>query len=141
MQQILDDGNLILLGRLSDANGDGIADTRSVFVTEATTGYPNALVASADNGTVGGPWWINGHGTSAANACLLHDDAYTTADYKVIDGPNNQVQWLEPDDAATVGVPFTGTAANLSNPPAQSVYSGASFVLTLLSHTLELTLR
>ena len=140
-QQILDDGNLILIGRFADPNGDGIVDTRSVFGTLATTGYPNAFVASSDNGVITSPWFINGNGTSAANACLLHDSAFTAADYKVVDGETNQVQWLAPDDATTVGDPFTGTAANLSDAPAQSIYGVASITLTLLSPTLELTIR
>lgn len=141
MQQINNDRNLMVVGRVADTTGDGIADTRSVFITEATTGYPNALVASADNGTVTGPWFINGQGTSAANACLLHDSGYTFADYRVIDGPTNQVHWLEPDDATTVGSPFTGTAANLTNPPAQSIYNLSGATATLLSPTLELKIR
>jgi len=66
---------------------------------------------------------------------------FTPADYRVVDGPADQVRWLQPDDATTVGSPFTGTAANLSNPPAQSIYSTPVITLALLSATLELTIR
>ena len=140
-QQIIDDGNLNLWMRLSDTNGDGIVDKTSFIVWNATTAYPNALLESSDNGTVFGPWWITGNGTSAANTCLLHDDAYGVADYKVVDGPNNQVQWLEPDNVTTVGNPFTGTAANLADPPPASVFNISWFTLTPLSPTLDLTIR
>jgi hypothetical protein len=140
-QNIISSGNLILLGRFRDTNGDGIADERSLFLTDATTGYPNALLLSSDNGTVTSPWFISGDGTSAASACLLHDNGYLAADYNVVDGPTNQVQWLEPDDSTPVGSPITGTAAALSSPPSQSVYSVASFTRTLLSPTLYLTIR
>jgi hypothetical protein len=140
-QSIIAAGNMILYGRLRDSNGDGSADQRSLFVTQATTAYPNALLSSADNGTIATPWFINGNATSAATACLLHDSAFNTADYDVVDGPSNQVQWLEPDDTTTVGGPITGTATNLMNPPAQSVYSIASINRTLLSPTLYMTLR
>jgi hypothetical protein len=141
MQQIRSDANLIVIGRFADTNADGSADTRSVFVTDAITAYPNALLSSGDDGMVFGPWFIDGMGTSAANACLLHDNAYTGASYRVIDGPTNQVQWLEPDAVTTIGSPFTGTATNLSNPPAQSISSVAGFTLQLLSATLDLTIR
>jgi hypothetical protein len=140
-QSIIAAGNMILYGRLRDSNGDGSADQRSLFITQATTAYPNALLSSGDNGTIATPWFINGNATSAGTACLLHDSAFQTADYEVVDGPSNQVQWLEPDDSTPVGSPITGTATNLMNPPAQSVYSLASINRTLLSPTLYMTLR
>jgi hypothetical protein len=139
LQNIIAAGNLILYGRLHVSNGS--ADQRSLFVTQATTAYPNAYLSSGDDGTLASPWFISGNATSAASACLLHDNAFQTADYQVVDGPSNQVQWLEPDDTTTVGSPFAGTAANMMSPPTASVYSLASFNRTLGSPTLYVTLR
>jgi hypothetical protein len=140
-QSIISAGKLILYGRLHDGNGDGSADQRSLFVTQATTAYPNAYLSSADNGTIANPWFISGNATSAASACLAHDSAFQAADYQVVDGPTNQVQWLDPNDSTTVGSPITGTATNMANPPAQSIYSLASINRTLLSPTLYMALR
>ena len=140
-QSIIAAGNLILYGRLHDGNGDGSADQRSLFVTQATTAYANAYLSSDDNGTIASPWFINGNPTSGATACLQHDGMFQTADYQVVNGPTNQVQWLDPNDEPTVGPAFTGTAANMANPPTASVYSLAPFNRTLLSPTLYMTLR
>jgi hypothetical protein len=140
-QNIIAARQLILYGRLRDSNGDGSADQRSLFITQATTAYPNAYLSSGDNGTISTPWFINGNATSAATACLSHDSAFQTADYQVVDGPTNQVQWLEPDDSTTVGSPITGTASNLANPPSGSVYNVASIQRTLGSASLYMKLR
>ena len=140
-QSLIAADQLILFGRLRDTNNDGSADQRSLFVTQATMPEPNAYLSSADNNTIANPWWIGGNATSPDTACLLHDTAFQTADYQVVDGPTNQVQWLTPDDSTTVGSPFTGTAANLSNPPTQSVYSLASINRTVLSPTLYLKIH
>jgi len=141
-QSIIAAGNLILVGRFTDQNHDGIADNRSLFLSMATTGYPNALLQSGDNGTITNPWFLQpiadaaGGSLTAANACLTHDNAYLQADYKVVNGPLNQVQWLQLDDVTTVGNPITGTASNLANPPPASSYSLAAVNRTLLSPTL-----
>lgn len=141
-QTIIAAGNMILYGRLRDSNGDGSADQRSLFITQATTAYPNAYLSSGDNGTIASPWFISGNATSAATACLLQDTAFQTADYQVVDGPSNQVQWLDPNgNPLNPPVIVTGTAANMSNPPAQSVYSLASINRALQSPTLYMTLR
>lgn len=140
-QSIIAAGNLILYGRLHDSNNDGSADQRSLFNTQATTAYPNALLSSADNGTISTPWFISGNATSAASECLLHDSAFQQADYQVVDGQSNQVQWLAPDDSTTVGSQFTGTAANMASPPAASLYSIASINRALGSPTLYMRLR
>jgi hypothetical protein len=138
-QSIIAAGHMILFGRLRDTNNDGSADQRSILAEGATTPYPNALLTSADNGTVWSPWFVNGNGTSADTACLLHDGAFQNADYQVVDGPSNQVQWLDPsDDTTPIGNPFTGTAAALAAPPAQAQYNLAAPTRTLLSPTLYL---
>jgi hypothetical protein len=144
-QNIISAGNLILIGRFRDTNSDGIVDNRSLFMTVATTAYPNALVdPNNDVGTLSSPWYIQGYGTSAANACLLGDNAYFAADYTVVPSIVNhlttQVQWLQPDDRHLVGSPVDGTAANMANPPAKSVYSLAKPTRTLLSQNLTLTI-
>jgi hypothetical protein len=145
-QQIIGARQLILVGRFRDTNGDGIADERSLFVTHATQPYPNALISHSDLGTINSPWFINGNATSPANACLNRDSDYIEADYAVAKAANpahpfGSVQWLAPDDSTSVGSPVVGTAANMANPPAASVYSLASFARTLLSPTLNLTIN
>lgn len=138
-QGILAQKKLIVVGRLRDTNGDGTADVRSLFLTQATTPYPNALTTGGDIGT---PWFISAAGySSAANACLQRDQAYLSADYQVVNGSTNTVQWLDPDDTTPIGSPITGTAANMANPPAASLYSLAPINRTLLSPNLKLTIR
>jgi hypothetical protein len=139
-QGILAQKKLIVIGRLQDTNGDGTADVRSLFMTVATTSYPNALTTDGD---LGSPWFISAAGySSAANACLQRDNAYLSADYDVVNGSTNTVQWLDPnDDITPIGSPITGTAANMANPPAAARYSLAPFNRTLLSPNLKLTIR
>ncbi len=67
--------------------------------------------------------------------------SYIAADYVALGGPTNAVQWLEPDDVTAVGSPFSGTATNLSNPPAASVYNLSSITRTLVSPTLNLKIK
>ena len=138
-QGLLAQGKLIVVGRFQDTNGDGIADVRSLFLTQATTPYPNALTT---DGEIGSPWFLSAAGySSAANACLQRDQAYLSADYQVVNGSTNGVQWLDPNDATPIGSPITGNAANMANPPAASLYSLAPFNRTLLSPNLKLTIR
>jgi len=140
-QQIISAGQMILIGRFRDTNGDGIADERSLFSDHATQPYANALLSKSDKGTISSPWFINGNATSAASACLLRDSDYIGADY-IVDQPNkNSVQWLDTNDANTVGNPFAGTAANLSSPPPASVYNFSSTTRTLLSPLLFLAIK
>jgi hypothetical protein len=105
-QQIINGGKLILIGRFRDTNGDCIADERSLFVTHATSPFPNALGSLSDNGTVGSSWFITGNATSAASACLLHNSDYISADYEVLNRLTNDVQWLQPDDVTPRRLPF-----------------------------------
>lgn len=140
-QQIISNGQLILIGRFRDTNGDGIVDERSLFVAHATQPYANALVLSSDIGTLSSPWFINGNATSPATACLQQDNDYISADYRVVHYHGIGVQWLEPDDATTVGNPVQGTALDMANPPPASIYNVSSVTRTLLSPTLFLTIK
>jgi hypothetical protein len=139
-QGILAQGKLIVIGRFRDADGDGTADVRSLFLTLATAAYPNALTT---NGTIGTPWFISAAGySSAANACLQRDNAYVSADYQVVNGSTNTVQWLDPIDGSTpIGSPVTGSAGNMANPPPAAQYSLSSINRTLLSPNLTLAIR
>jgi hypothetical protein len=139
-QNILAQGKLIVIGRFRDTNGDGIADVRSLFPTGSTSPFPNVL---RTNNEIGSPWFIYATAySSAANACLQRDGAYQSADYKVVNGAANIVQWLDPsDDTTPIGSPITGTATNMANPPAAALYSLAPFNRTLLSPNLNLTIR
>lgn len=67
-QGIIAQKNMIFVGRLQDTGGDGTADNRSLFLTMATTSYPNELTTNGDTGT---PWY-NGT-TSGATACLFRN--------------------------------------------------------------------
>jgi hypothetical protein len=136
-QQIIANGDEYLFGRLRDLDGDGSADVRSLFLGLARTAYPNAVTI---DDSIENPWFI-APGWSAASACLDHDAAFVTADYQVINGSTNSVQWLEPDDTTPVGPPFTGSAANLSVPPAQSRYDLSGITRTLQTDGLSLILK
>jgi hypothetical protein len=136
-QDIIAQRNMIFVGRFQDINGDGTADNRSLFLTLATTSYPNVLTT---NGDIGTPWY-NGT-TSGASACLARDSGtYIQADYQVVNGAANTVQWLEPDDSTPVGSPFQGTAANLATPPAASLYNLASITRVLQSPGLKVAIQ
>src|SRR5712692_9271054 len=89
-QDIIGQKNMIFVGRLQDINGDHTADNRSLFLNMATTSYPNA---STTNGDIETPWF-NGT-TSGDSACLARDGGpYNEADYRVVNGAANTVQWL-----------------------------------------------
>jgi hypothetical protein len=139
-QNILAQGKLIVIGRFRDTNEDGIADVRSLFPTGSTSPFPNALTTDH---AIGSPWFIYAAGySSAANACLQRDGAYLSADYEVVSGAANIVQWLDPsDDSTPIGSPIPGTASNMANPPPAAQYSLAPFNRTLLSPNLNLKIR
>jgi hypothetical protein len=136
-QQIIANGDEYLFGRLRDLDGDGSADVRSLFLGLARAAYPNAVTI---DDSIENPWFI-ARGWTAASACLDHDAAFVTADYQVVDGATNWVQWLEPDDTSPVGPPFPGSAANLSVPPAQSRYDLSGVSRTLQTDGLSLILK
>jgi hypothetical protein len=140
---IIAQGNEIVLGRFQDVDGDGSADLRSLFLSMATTPYPNALTV---NGAIASPWYLQrnadlvGGTLSATNACLARNAIYVSADYEVIYGVNNGVQWLSGNGTPT-GIPIPGTAENLANPPSAALYNLSGVTRVLQSEDLSLSVK
>jgi hypothetical protein len=141
---IIAQGNEIVLGRFQDVNGDGSADLRSLFLSMATTPYPNALT---EDGAIGSPWYLQrnadlvGGSLNAANACLARNAMYVNADYEVVHGHRpNTVQWLS-GDGRPLGSPITGTAVNLAYPPSAALYDLSGVTRILQSDNLSLSIK
>jgi hypothetical protein len=139
---IIDNRDEVVFGRLRDSDGDGSADERSLFFSTAKVPYPNALTIDAVDFS---PWHLAaydaaiGSPMSSANACTARDALYTNADYQVIDGSTNELQWHDANTYALIGSTFEGTAANLANPPLAAIYDLSAITRALGDEGLILT--
>ena len=143
-QYIINAGDEITYGRLQDVNGDGSADLRSLLLNQARKPYPNAL---SFDGAISSTWFqqtfvtLLGGPMTSANTCRPRDAMYLGADYTVITGSTNSVDWLDANTQIPLGSPVLGDASHMANPPSQAVYDLSSITRTLGSSGIAISIH
>jgi hypothetical protein len=123
--ELVQKGDWIFYGRLQDTDGDGIADNRSFFSEQADHAVPNVITT---DGTVWSSGYLNSQGDltggnlTGSNACLGRDLLMQAADYVVVNGNENQIQWLGAFNAEPFDDVVEGTASTMAQPPAGVIY-------------------
>jgi len=145
---LLNAGKFISYGRVSSKSPAAIkiqsADVRSVFIVQASEAVPNVLRLASDNGLVDSAYYlklqgdlVGGHLTGA-NACTAKNALFQQANYQVIDGPSNMVQWFDGNTGDLLPGIVEGTAANMELPPAAAVFDISGFSRDLGDINLKL---
>jgi hypothetical protein len=132
--QNVQQGRMAIGGRFRDTNGDGLAEESSIFNDFSTVALPNAL---STNGMVAGaPYYPDLAPVDAKTLCHQRDAMFVAADYRVVNGVTNTVQW-QSEDGNLVGSSFVGTAEALAAIPSGVEYSFASVKRDLTYSTMK----
>jgi len=127
----------ILYGKFVDTTGDGYADERSIIFDGIDIPVPNFDTQNGDVDAGNMPRTEN-----PATFCQWRDGMYLEADYTVIDGVNNVVQWNSANLPGNplIGTPFVGTATALLNWPLGALYNNLAYRALVNGNTLALIL-